>query len=68
MEAPTISHQLLANAGSPPISFASGDLIFRASDKGDKMYVVRSGEVDIELNGKVIETVGPGGFFGEMVP
>jgi hypothetical protein len=24
MEAPTISHQLLANAGSPPISFANG--------------------------------------------
>jgi CRP/FNR family cyclic AMP-dependent transcriptional regulator len=30
------------------------------------MDVVRSGEVEIELNGKVIETVASGGFFGEM--
>ena len=65
MEAVTINHQLLAKAGSP-LSFASGELIFRAGDQGDIMYVVRSGEVEIELNGKVIETVASGGFFGEM--
>ena len=64
MEAVTINHQLLAKAGSP-LSFASGEVIFRAGDPGDNMYV-RSGEVEIELNGKVIETVAPGGFFGEM--
>ena len=65
MEAVTINHQLLAKAGSP-LSFASGEVIFRAGDPGDNMYVVRSGEVEIELNGKVIETVASGGFFGEM--
>jgi CRP-like cAMP-binding protein len=30
------------------------------------MYVVRSGEVDIELDGKVLETLARGGIFGEM--
>ena len=45
MEAVTINHQLLAKAGSP-LSFASGDVIFRAGDPGDDMYVVRSGEVE----------------------
>jgi CRP-like cAMP-binding protein len=30
------------------------------------MFVVQSGEVDIILNGKVVETVGPEGFFGEI--
>ena len=66
MEAVTISHQLLAKAGSP-LSFTSGEVIFRAGDPGDNMYVVRSGEVEIELNGKVIETVASGGFVIETV-
>jgi CRP-like cAMP-binding protein len=59
MEAVIINHQLLAKAGSP-LSFASGEVIFRAGDPGDNMYV------EIELNGKVIETVASGGFFDEM--
>jgi CRP-like cAMP-binding protein len=66
MERTTLSHQLLAHAGSPPISFAPSEVIFREGDKGDKMYLVRSGEVEIELNGKVIETLAQGDIFGEM--
>lgn len=30
------------------------------------MYLVREGEVEIQISGKVVETVGPNGFFGEM--
>lgn len=30
------------------------------------MYVVKEGEVNILVNDKVIETVGPGGMVGEM--
>jgi CRP/FNR family cyclic AMP-dependent transcriptional regulator len=30
------------------------------------VFLIRSGEVEIERNGKVIETLGPGGIFGEM--
>ena len=30
------------------------------------MYVIRSGEVEIERDGKVVETLSPGGIFGEM--
>ena len=41
----TIDFQLLANAGFPPATFGAGDIIFAAGDKGDKMYVVRTGEV-----------------------
>jgi CRP/FNR family cyclic AMP-dependent transcriptional regulator len=66
MDLPRLSVDLLANAGSPLGSFAPGDAIFTQGEKGDKMYVVCSGEVDIELNGKVIETIGEGGTFGEM--
>jgi hypothetical protein len=30
------------------------------------MFLIRSGEVEIERNGKIIETLGSGGIFGEM--
>jgi CRP/FNR family cyclic AMP-dependent transcriptional regulator len=61
-----IDFQMLANAGYPTVRFAAGDVIFAAGDKGDAMYVVRSGEVVIEHQGRVRETLGGGGIFGEM--
>jgi CRP/FNR family transcriptional regulator, cyclic AMP receptor protein len=61
-----IDFQLLANAGFPPASFQPGEVVFAAGDKGDKMYVIRSGEIEIERDGKVVETLLPGGIFGEM--
>jgi CRP-like cAMP-binding protein len=45
----------------------AGQVIFSAGDPpGDVMYAIASGEVDILLNGVRVETVGPGGFFGEL--
>jgi len=61
-----IDFQMLANAGYHPTSFAAGDVIFSEGEKGDVMYVVRSGEVAIEHQGHVMETLGGGGIFGEM--
>ena len=61
-----IDFQLLANAGFPPANFAPGEVIFAKGDKGDKMYVIRSGEIEIERDGKIVETLSSGGIFGEM--
>ena len=61
-----IDFQLLANAGFPPAQFKPGDVVFAEGDKGDKMYVIRSGEVEILRDGHVVETLAPGGIFGEM--
>jgi len=66
MSAEKMSHQLLVNAGSPPASFQPGEVIFAQGDQGDAMYVVNSGDVDIEIDGKVIETLTAGAIFGEM--
>lgn len=63
--APT-DFQLLANAGFPPAKFEPGEVIFSEGDKGDKMYVIRSGEVEVERDGKIVETLSGGGIFGEM--
>jgi CRP-like cAMP-binding protein len=66
MSIAAIDFQVLANAGFPPARFVAGDVVFSEGDKGDAMYVVRSGELTIEKGGNVMETVGPGGVFGEM--
>jgi len=57
---------LLANASFPLASFAPGQVIFASGEAGDFMYVVRSGEIEIERDGKLIETLSTGGIFGEM--
>ena len=61
-----IDFQLLANAGFPPAKFQPGEVIFSEGDKGDKMYVIRSGDVEVERDGKIVETLSGGGIFGEM--
>jgi CRP/FNR family transcriptional regulator, cyclic AMP receptor protein len=47
-------------------SVPAGTVIFEAGDKRDFMYAVVVGEVDLFVNGRHVETVGPGGIFGEM--
>ena len=47
-------------------SIPQGAPIFNAGDESGEMYVVQSGEVDILINGVIVETVGPEGFFGEI--
>lgn len=43
-----------------------GAVIFSVGDDSGEMFVVQSGEVDILINGVIVETVGPDGFFGEI--
>lgn len=44
----------------------AGHVFFSAGDPGDVMYIVLSGEVEVIIKGKTVQTVGPGGIFGEM--
>jgi CRP-like cAMP-binding protein len=39
---------------------------FAEGQKRDSMYVVKSGEVELNVRGKNVEVVGTDGFFGEM--
>jgi CRP-like cAMP-binding protein len=43
-----------------------GDVLFRQGEHGDAMYVVIEGFVDIDHDGRVIETIGEGGIVGEL--
>jgi len=47
-------------------AYPSGHVFFSLGDPGDVMYVVLSGEVDIFIRDKIVETVRSGGIFGEM--
>jgi CRP-like cAMP-binding protein len=43
-----------------------GELIFQRYDMAAEMYVVLEGEVEITIDSKVLEVLGPGEPFGEM--
>jgi CRP/FNR family cyclic AMP-dependent transcriptional regulator len=49
-----------------PQSFSAGSVIFNEGERGDAMYVVKSGEIDIYIHHHLVETVGADGFFGEV--
>jgi CRP-like cAMP-binding protein len=48
------------------LQLAPGDFLFREGDKGENMYVLLEGEIQILLGDFVLETVGPGALIGEM--
>ncbi len=55
------------------VSFNATNTIFRQGDKGDALYVIREGEVEIlaaspdkDRIENVVATLGPGDLFGEM--
>ena len=48
------------------VQLAPGDFLFREGEKGETMYVLLEGEVDIFLGDLVLETAGPGALLGEM--
>jgi CRP/FNR family transcriptional regulator, cyclic AMP receptor protein len=48
------------------VQLAPGDFLFREGEKGDKMYVLLEGEVDVFLGDFVLETAGAGSLLGEM--
>ena len=61
-----VDFALLARSGAETHTAKAGDTIFAEGDPGDRMFVVRSGEVEIFKSGRVVETIGTGGMFGEM--
>ncbi|MCM3876634.1 MAG: cyclic nucleotide-binding domain-containing protein [Thermoanaerobaculia bacterium] len=44
----------------------AGQTIFEEGSRGEVMYAVQKGEVDLLVHGKIVETVPSGGIFGEM--
>jgi CRP/FNR family transcriptional regulator, cyclic AMP receptor protein len=61
----TVTLELFKNEGEYE-RYRAGETLFREGDSADSMYVVLDGEVELRVNGKAFETLGPGGVLGEM--
>lgn len=44
----------------------AGEVVIRAGEPADNFYVVESGTLEVSSDGKVINTLGPGEYFGEI--
>ena len=51
---------------SDALQLAPGEYLFREGDKGENMYVLLEGEMEILLGDFVLETVKQGALIGEM--
>jgi MFS family permease len=49
-----------------PLRIEPGTVIVREGDAGDRFYVVVEGEVEVTAEGKLVNTLEPGGYFGEI--
>lgn len=46
--------------------FVAGEALFHQGDVGDRIYFVVSGEAEVEVDGRVVATVGEGSVIGEI--
>ena len=66
MANPPVDFRLLAGAGVPARDFKAGDVIFRQGDPAQELFIIQSGEVEIRLGNRVLETLPQFSIFGEM--
>jgi CRP-like cAMP-binding protein len=66
MANPPVDFRLLAGAGVPVLDFKTGDVIFREGDPARELFIIQSGEVEIRLGNRVLETLPQYSIFGEM--
>ncbi len=59
------SERLLA-AGRGSVAHPAGSVIFEEGEKGEAMFIVQGGLVELRVGGKPVGRVETGGFFGEM--
>ena len=49
-----------------PLILEEGSTLFRQGDRGDYMYVLLEGSVDVFVGSTVVESANPGALLGEM--
>lgn len=47
-------------------NYKQGDIVLHQDEEADGMYVIKSGKVEVEMDGNKIATLEDGDFFGEM--
>ncbi|MGB6662538.1 MAG: cyclic nucleotide-binding domain-containing protein [Xanthobacteraceae bacterium] len=64
-EAP-IDFRLLAGAGAPARDYKAGDVIFNEGDAARELFIIQSGEVEIRLGNRALESLPQYSIVGEM--
>ncbi len=62
--APRIVERLARDAGREEVR--SGEVVVRSGEPGSLFYVIRSGSVEVRIDGAAVRELGPGGWFGEI--
>ena len=62
----TIDFGILLGAGAPVRDFKAGEVIFKEGDAATEFFVIQSGQVDIQLDNRLLRTLGEHDIFGEM--
>jgi putative ABC transport system ATP-binding protein len=65
--------QLSVETPEPRVAFEPGEVVFLQGSRGDLIYIVEQGEVEIarqraDGTEEIVATVGPGEYFGELGP
>jgi CRP-like cAMP-binding protein len=58
--------QALMALDEAPLKLEPGQVVFRAGEPGHALFIVRTGSVDLRIDGETVETVEQGGIFGEL--
>ena len=61
-----VDFRLLAGAGAPARDYKAGDVVFKEGDPAQELFIIQSGEVEIRLGNRVLETLPQYSIFGEM--
>ena len=61
-----VDFRILAGAGAPAREFKAGEVIFKQGDAAQELFIIQSGEVEIRLGNRLLETLTQYGIFGEM--
>jgi CRP/FNR family cyclic AMP-dependent transcriptional regulator len=60
------SFGVLTGNGTETLSFKAGDTIFREGDNALDLFVIKSGQVRIQIGNKTVAELAPDTIFGEM--
>lgn len=61
-----IDFRIFKDLNIPEIIIPAGQTVVAAGEDGTLMYMIRSGTVEVQVNGIPVEEISDGGIFGEM--